>query len=248
VQNSIFLKMQGISKSFPGVKVFSQFDFDLRKGEIHCICGENGAGKTTLIKILSGAYVPDEGVIYFEEKKFDRLNPHLAMELGIQTIYQEHTLFPLLSVVENLFVGREEGKLVVNKQKMIERTEEILEYLNADISPNMIVQFLGSGKKKIVEIARGLVQESKIMIFDEPTASLGEEEIENLFRVLKKLKQKGVSIIYISHRLEEIFEIADRVTVIRDGIKINTYDIEKITEEKIIKPKNQKTPAFDSPG
>lgn len=235
MHENFFLKMQGISKSFPGVRVFHNFDFDLRKGEIHCICGENGAGKTTLIKILSGAYVPDEGIIYFEGKKLDRLNPRLAMELGIQTIYQEHTLFPLLSVVENLFVGREEGKFVVDRQKMIEKTREVFEYLNADISPNAIVQFLGSGKKKIVEIARGLVQDSKIMIFDEPTASLGEEEIENLFQVLKKLKQKGVSIIYISHRLEEIFEIADRVTVIRDGVKINTYDIENVTEEQIIR-------------
>lgn len=235
MQEEVCLKVENISKSFPGVKVFSGFDFDLRKGEIHCICGENGAGKTTLIKILSGAYTPDEGAIYFEGKKLDRLNPYLAMKLGIQTIYQEHTLFPLLSVTENLFVGREEGGMVVDKQKMREKTEEILKYLNADIDADVVVQHLGSGKKKIVEIARGLVQDSKVMIFDEPTASLGEEEIENLFRVLKKLKQKGVSIVYISHRLEEIFEIADRVTVIRDGVKINTYEIKDVTEEKIIK-------------
>jgi len=235
VQEDVYLKMEGISKSFPGVKVFSGFDFDLRKGEIHCICGENGAGKTTLIKILSGAYTPDEGAIYFEGKKLDRLTPRLAMNLGIQTIYQEHTLFPLLSVTENLFVGIEEGGMFVDKQKMAEKTQEIIEYLNANISPDTIVQHLGSGKKKIVEIARGLVQDSKIMIFDEPTASLGEEEIESLFKVLKRLKEKGVSIIYISHRLEEVFKIADRVTVIRDGKKINTYEIKDATEEKIIK-------------
>ncbi|MDK2896036.1 MAG: inositol transport system ATP-binding protein [Candidatus Atribacteria bacterium] len=235
MQEKVCLQVENISKSFPGVKVFSGFDFDLREGEIHCICGENGAGKTTLIKILSGAYAPDEGVIYFEGKKLDRLNPHLAIALGIQTIYQEHTLFPLLSVAENLFVGREEGGLFVDKQKMREKAREIFKDLNADIDPDTIVQYLGSGKKKIVEIARGLIQESKVMILDEPTASLGEEEIDNLFKVLRKLKQKGVSIIYISHRLEEVFKIADRVTVIRDGAKINTYEIEDVTEEKIIK-------------
>ncbi len=232
--DELILEMKGISKSFPGVKVFEDFNFDLRKGEIHCICGENGAGKSTLIKMLSGVYTPDRGDIYFAGKKVT-LTPHSAMEMGIQTIYQEHTLFPLLEVVENLYTGREiTNGIVINRAQMVAKAREVLEYLHSDISPYDIVGQLGSGGQKTVEIAKGLVQDSKVIILDEPTASFSQTEIEHLLSIIKKLAENGMSVIYISHHLEEVFKIADRVTVLRDGQKISTYSAAELTERALI--------------
>jgi ABC-type sugar transport system ATPase subunit len=231
----LILEMKGINKSFPGVKVFENFNFDLRRGEIHCICGENGAGKSTLIKMLSGAYAPDRGAIYFDGKRVS-LTPHSAMEIGIQTIYQEHTLFPLLSVVENLFAGREiTNGIVVNMPRMVAKSREVLDYLHANVSPNDIVGDLGSGGQKMVEIAKALIQDSKVLILDEPTASFSQTEIEHLLSIVKKLAQNGISIIYISHHLEEVFKIADRVTVLRDGERISTYDAKDLSEQVLIR-------------
>ncbi len=232
---NLILEMKNIYKSFPGVKVFEGFDFDLKKGEIHCISGENGAGKSTLIKILSGVYTPDQGEIYLDGNIISIPNPRTAMQIGIQTIYQEHTLFPLLNVVENLFTGNEiERGIVLNSTQMVAKTREILKYLHSDISPFDIVGQLGSGGQKIVEIARGLIQESRIIILDEPTSSFSQTEISHLLDILKKLSENGISIIYISHHLEEVFMIADRATVIRDGQKINTYEAKDLTEQKLI--------------
>jgi ABC-type sugar transport system ATPase subunit len=231
----LILEMKSIYKSFPGVKVFEGFEFDLRRGEIHCICGENGAGKSTLIKMLSGAYTPDKGDIYFNGEKTNIANPRAAMVMGIQTIYQEHTLFPLLSVYENLFTGNEiENGIVLNKTKMVAKSREILEFLHSDISPFDIVGQLGSGGQKTVEIARGLIHESKVIILDEPTSSFTQTEISHLLDILKKLAKSGISIVYISHHLEEVFKVADRVTVIRDGQKINTYNAQDLTEQQLI--------------
>jgi ribose transport system ATP-binding protein len=231
----LILEMKGISKSFPGVRVFEDFDFDLRKGEIHCICGENGAGKSTLIKMLSGAYAPDKGEIYFDGKKVD-LTPHSAMQIGIQTIYQEHTFFPLMNVVENLFAGKEvTNGVVINHSRMVARAREVLQYLHSNISPYDIVGALGSGGQKTVEIAKGLIQESKVIILDEPTASFSQTEIEHLLHIIRKLAQGGLSVIYISHHIEEVFKIADRVTVIRDGRKVNTYASTGLTEQILIR-------------
>jgi ABC-type sugar transport system ATPase subunit len=233
--DELILEMKGICKSFPGVTVFTGFDFDLRKGEIHCICGENGAGKSTLIKMLSGAYSPDKGDIFFDGKKVT-LTPHSAMQIGIQTIYQEHTLFPLMNVVENLFAGKEvTNGIVINRSQMVARAQAVLDYLHSNISPYDIVGSLGSGGQKTVEVAKALIQESKVVILDEPTASFSQTEIENLLNIIRRLAQNGISIIYISHHLEEVFQIADRVTVIRDGQKINTYDSKDLTEQKLIR-------------
>ena len=231
----LILEMKGISKSFPGVKVFDNFDFDLRKGEIHCICGENGAGKSTLIKMLSGAYSPDKGEIFFDGKKVV-LTPYSAMQIGIQTIYQEHTLFPLMSVVENVYAGKEvTNGVVLNQARMVARTREVLQYLHSSISPSDIVGHLGSGGQKTVEIAKALIQESKVVILDEPTASFSQTEIEHLLSIIRKLVEGGLSVIYISHHIEEVFKIADRVTVIRDGRKINTYAAKGLTEQMLIR-------------
>jgi len=232
----LILEMKGINKSFPGVDVFRGFDFDLRKGEIHCVCGENGAGKSTLIKMLSGAHVPDAGEIIIDGKNVDNLSPRSAMKLGIQTIYQEHALYPLLPVFENLFAGNEIGPgMMINKAAMLEKTQEVLEFLHSDISPYDIVGGLGSGAQKTVEIARAFIKESKVMILDEPTASFSKKETDHLLGIIRKLASQGISIIYISHHLDEVFKIADRVTVIRDGVKINTYDIKDLSEQQLIK-------------
>lgn len=233
--HDLILEMQGINKSFPGVEVFNNFNFDLRRGEIHCICGENGAGKSTLIKILSGAYTQDKGSISIDGKMIENMTPRLAMKLGVQTIYQEHNLYPLLNVVENLFSGNELANgIILNKLKMIEKTKEVLAFLNSTISPYDIVGQLGSGEQKTVEVARAFINKSKIMILDEPTASFSKKEIDHLLDVIKTLAKEGISIIYISHHLEEVFRIADRVTVIRDGKKINTYDIQDLNEQTLI--------------
>ncbi len=231
------LEITGVSKSFSGVTVFSDFDFDVYAGEVHCICGENGAGKSTFIKILSGAYQPDGGEIVIDgEPVYGRLNPALSMEKGIQTIYQEHTLMLQLTVMENLFVGKEIVKRgVVDKKAMYYKTLEIFRSIGVeDINPLSIVRDLGTAQQKYVEIAKAFIKKAKIMIMDEPTASFSMHEIEQLLGVVKKLRDSGVGVIYISHHLEEIFDIADRVTVIRDGRKINTYKREDGLEEAVI--------------
>jgi len=233
--DNLILEMKGIQKSFPGVKVFDDFNFDVVKGEIHCICGENGAGKSTLIKMLSGAYLPDKGTIALDKEVILKNTPRLAMEKGIQTIYQEHNLYPLLNVVNNLFAGNEmTNGILLDSRGMIDKTLEILNFLHSEISPFDIVGDLGSGAQKTIEIARALIQKSKILILDEPTSSFSKKEIDFLLNIVKKLSKEGLSIIYISHHLDEVFVIADRVTVIRDGEKVNTYSIGALNERKLI--------------
>jgi len=236
VDGDLILDMRGIWKSYPGVSVFEGFDFDLRRGEIHCICGENGAGKSTLIKILSGAHAPDRGTILFEGRKVENLTPHSAMQMGIQTIYQEHNLFPLLDVVENLYAGNQiTNGWVIDRPTMVARTRDILKYLHSEISPFERVGRLSSSEQKVVEIAKALVQEAKVIVFDEPTSSFSQVETDHLFEIIRRLVENGKSIIYISHHLEEVFRIASRVTVIRDGRKVGTYPIAELTEQKLIR-------------
>lgn len=234
------LEITNVSKSFFGVTVFANFDFDINEGEVHCLCGENGAGKSTLIKILSGAYQPDSGEIVIDGKKVEgKLSPALSMNLGIETIYQEHTLMRNMTVMENLFVGKEiTSKLIVNRREMNRRTTEILKKIGVtNIHPSMLVRDLGMAQQKFVEIAKAFVKEAKIIIMDEPTSSFGVHEIEQLLNVVETLKKSGIGILYISHHLEEVFRIADRVTVIRDGRKIRMYDktVEELNEAAIIK-------------
>ncbi|MBQ3574898.1 MAG: sugar ABC transporter ATP-binding protein, partial [Clostridia bacterium] len=230
-------RLNNISKTFPGVKALSGIDFDLRPGEVHCLCGENGAGKSTLIKIISGAYQPDAGgSISFEGKKMT-LNPKLALELGIQTIYQEHNVFPMLSVTENIFAGLEIlGKgMFVNKREMRRKTKEALEYLHCRFDPDTLVGELSSGEKKLVEIAKAIVFKRKIIILDEPTASFSVAEIEMLLDVVKKVAASGIAIAYISHHLDEVFKLADRITILRDGTKIMTVEACDIDEPTLVR-------------
>jgi len=203
---------------------------------VHCLCGENGAGKSTLIKILSGAYQPDEGgEIIFEGRKVV-LNPHLAMRMGIQTIYQEHIAFENLNIVENIFTGSEIVKRgVLQKSEMRKQTVEVLKYLKSDLSPEMKMGELSSGEQKSVEIAKGLVFKRRVIILDEPTASFSSVEIDNLLDIVQTVKNSGLGIIYISHHLEEVFKIGDRVTVLRDGRKVSMYDLNGLTKTALIK-------------
>src|ERR1700722_11052629 len=233
---SEILQLRNISKSFPGVLALQDISFDLNEGEVHCLCGENGAGKSTLIKILSGAYQPDEGgEILFEGRKVV-LNPHLAMDLGIQTIYQEHTVFENLNIVENIFTGSEMVKRGwLQKTEMRKRTVEVLKYLKSNLSPDRKMSELSSGEQKTVEIAKGLIVKRRVIILDEPTASFSSVEIENLLGIIQTIKNSGLGIIYISHHLEEVFKIGDRVTVLRDGRKVSIYDLNGLTKTTLIK-------------
>jgi len=235
MQDAVF-RLKNISKTFPGVRALSHIDFDLIPGEIHCICGENGAGKSTLIKIISGAYQPDAGGTIEFEGKACSLTPHSAMTLGIQTIYQEHTVFPDLSVTENIFAGLEVAHGgVISRKEMRAKTEEVLAYLHCGLNPDDNVGKLSSGQKKMVEIAKALVFRRKIVILDEPTSSFSASEIDMLLDVVKKVASTGLAIAYISHHLDEVFRIADRITVLRDGQKIITCPIDEIDEAQLIR-------------
>jgi ribose transport system ATP-binding protein len=230
------LRLSNVSKTFAGVRALQGITFDLKEGEVHCLCGENGAGKSTLIKVLSGAHQPDiGGEIWFEGRKID-LTPHLALGLGIQTIYQEHIVFDSLSVMENIFMGLEREKgIFLDRKEMRRQTVEVLEYLKSDLRPEMVMGDLGSGQQKIVEIAKGLVFKRKVIILDEPTASFSISEIDNLLEIIKTVKKSGIGIIYISHHLDEVFRVGDRVTVLRDGRNVSHYDIGGLTKSQLIK-------------
>jgi ribose transport system ATP-binding protein len=218
------------------VRALDDISFTLNAGEIHCICGENGAGKSTLIKIISGAYQPDDGGEFLFEGKAVTLSPQSAMELGIQTIYQEHTIFGPLSVTENIFVGMEITKKgFMQYAEMQRRTQEVLDYLDSGIDPEELAENLSSGEQKIIEFAKALVFDRKIIILDEPTASFSITEIDNLLGIVAKIKERGIGIIYISHHLDEVERIADRITILRDGKHIGTTSAAEITGPELIR-------------
>jgi len=230
------LQLQHISKTFPGVKALQDISFDLKEGEVHCLCGENGAGKSTLIKILSGAYQSDEGGELLFEGTRVTLTPHLAIRMGIQTIYQEHIVFDNLSITENIFTGSEILKgMLLDRREMRRRTVEVLEYLKSPLTPETRMKDLSSGEQKTVEIAKGLVFKRKVIILDEPTASFSSAEIDNLLEIIRTVKEGGLGIIYISHHLDEVFRIGDRVTVLRDGKKVSEHGMAGLTKERLIK-------------
>lgn len=230
-----FLQMSHITKRFPGVLALSNVDFALRKGEVHALLGENGAGKSTLMKILSGVYQPDEGDIIFEGQSVSFANPLSAQSAGITIIHQEFNLFPELTVEENIFIGREfckNNRWRLDEKQQRQAAIDILQKLNLNISPETLVADLTVAQQQMVEIAKAISVNAKILIMDEPTAALTETEIDSLFQVTRLLKEQGTGIVYISHRLEELALIADRATVMRDGQFIATvdYDAVKISD------------------
>lgn len=230
-----FLQMSHITKRFPGVLALSNVDFALHKGEVHALLGENGAGKSTLMKILSGVYQPDEGEIIFEGHPVTFANPLSAQSAGITIIHQEFNLFPELTVEENIFIGREfckNNRWRLDEKQQRQAAIDILQKLNLNIAPDTLVADLTVAQQQMVEIAKAISVNAKILIMDEPTAALTETEIDSLFQVTRLLKEQGTGIVYISHRLEELALIADRATVMRDGQFIATvdYDAVKISD------------------
>jgi ribose transport system ATP-binding protein len=232
------LKLDGISKSFPGVRALSNVHLHVRKGEVHALLGENGAGKSTLMKILSGAYSRDSGDIIWDGKKIEIHNPKAAQEYGIGIIYQEFNLVPHLSIAENVFIGREKFKNkalnLLDWGEMYRQTQILLDELNLKLDPRRPVMGLGVAHQQMVEIAKALSLDARLLIMDEPTSALTDTEIHQLFSVIRKLKERGVSVVFISHHLDEVFEICDRGTILRDGEYIATVDLQHTTETELI--------------
>ncbi|HLO18618.1 MAG TPA: sugar ABC transporter ATP-binding protein [Anaerolineales bacterium] len=233
----VLLRLEGITKTFPGVQALSDCRFDLQAGEVHALVGENGAGKSTLMKVVSGIYQKDSGHIYYMGNEVEIPNPRAAQHLGISIIHQELNLMPHLTVAQNVFIGREPRSKFpfgLDEKLANQQTERVLNMLNLQLAPTMKVSDLTVAKQQMVEIAKALSFNAKILIMDEPTAALTETEIEELFRIIKQLREKGVGIVHISHRLEELKQISDRVTVMRDGKYIDTLQTKDATIDQII--------------
>ena len=229
----IILTMRGICKSFPGVKALQHVDFTLRKGEIHALMGENGAGKSTLIKVLTGVYGKDEGEIRVDGRPVSIHSPQDAQKNGISTVYQEITLCPNLTVAENMFIGRSEGALVHWKQ-METRTGELLDSLGIPARPKQQLGSCSIAVQQMVAIARAVDAQCKVLILDEPTSSLDDKEVEMLFRLMRDLKSRGVGIIFVTHFLEQVYAVSDRITVLRNGELVGEYEAAKLSQLELV--------------
>ena len=229
------LEMRGIHKHFPGVHALKGIDLDLYRGEVLALMGENGAGKSTLIKMLGGAHQPSEGEIKIDGELIDISSPQASQDAGIGIIYQEFNLVPHLTVSENIFLGKAKAKLgVVNKAKEKSIAKELFAKVGIEINPNAVCSTLSTAEQQIVEIVKALSSDVRILVMDEPSATLTPQEVEGLFKIIRDLQSQGIAIIYISHRLDEIFEIADRVMVMRDGEYIGTKPKDEITRQEMI--------------
>lgn len=230
------LSLRHIEKTYPGVQALCDVNLDFYEGEVHALCGENGAGKSTLIKIISGAVKPSQGEIIYMGKSYGEMNPGLSEALGIQVIYQELVLVPALSVAENMFLGTKKIKKgFVDFDTLYKEAEETLKKIGAGFGPDMLVKNLKVANQQMVEIAKAVCKKAKFIIMDEPTAPLTEKEVALLFEIIRELKKEKVTIIYISHRLDEIFQVADRITVFRDGKKIATSYTDEVNKQQLIK-------------
>jgi ribose transport system ATP-binding protein len=231
------VQMKTITKTFPGVVALDGVSFECCRGEVHAVVGENGAGKSTLMKILAGVYVPDSGEIALDGESVRIPTPHAAQQLGVSIIYQELNLLPDLNVAQNVFLGREpKGPLgLVNDREQVARAREVLHRLGVDIDPRDRLGRLSVAQQQMVEIAKALSLNAKVVIMDEPSATLGGKDLERLFEVIQALKQQGVAVIYISHRISEIFEIADRVTVFKDGKVVGTFLVSDIDRPSLVR-------------
>ncbi|MEJ2563175.1 MAG: ATP-binding cassette domain-containing protein, partial [Anaerolineales bacterium] len=235
------LVMKDISKAFPGVQALKNVDFEVAAGEVVALVGENGAGKSTLMKILCGAYRKDSGKILLNGKEIEIENPHHAQELNISIIYQEFNLTPNQSAAANIFITREPrergvGRILnfVDRRRMEKEAQMYLERVGARISSSTLIQDLSVAAQQMVEVAKALAVDARIIIMDEPTSALGEDEVDTLFGIIESLKKQGIAVIFITHRLEEVFRIADRVVVLRDGRFVGGLSIQEATTEVII--------------
>ena len=254
----VILTMKGIDKSFPGVHALDHVDLEVRRGEVHALMGENGAGKSTLMKVLTGIYSKDEGTITFEGKEVEFTNLREAQDAGIVIVHQELNMLGHLTVAQNIFIGREfmKGKFI-DDRKMNEEARKLFDQLGIDIDPTETMSRLTVGKQQMCEIAKAISHDAKVIIFDEPSAALTEAEIEELFKIIRDLRERQLGIVYISHRMDEIKVITDRVTVMRDGGYVGTLITKDCTKEDIINmmvgrviyedPKTESQVAKDAP-
>ena len=235
MKDNIVLQMKNIHKSFPGVRALQGVDFTLRKGEVHALMGENGAGKSTLIKVLTGVYSKDEGDIFLDGKEGPVAihSPQDAQKIGISTVYQEITLCPNLSVAENMFIGRTSG-IGQNWRKMNSDTEKILKSLDIPATATQQLETCSLAVQQMIAIARAVDMDCKVLILDEPTSSLDEQEVEKLFKLMRDLRSKGVGIVFVTHFLDQVYEICDRITVMRDGQLVGEFEIEKLPRVQLV--------------
>lgn len=229
------LELVGISKRFPGILALDAVDFDLRYGEVHVLFGENGAGKSTLINVISGTYSPDSGTFTYQGQPIAHLTPHQARVKGISPVFQEFSLVPDLTVDQNLFLGREISRFgFLSKRVMQQRAKEVIDALGFDLQPERKVGSLSRAHQQMVEIAKAMLTDVRLLILDEPTASLTEAETTKLFELIRRLRAQRVGIIYVSHRIAEIKQIADRITILRDGRKIRTVTADSVSETELV--------------
>lgn len=234
--NKTLVKLTGISKSFAGVRALQGIDLEIKEGEVHCLAGGNGCGKSTMIKIISGFYQPDKGTIEIDGKVYPHLNPQQAIDLGIQVIYQDFSVFPNLTVAENIALSAErlDGKKFVNWKRVRERAQEALDMINVDIDLDAILADLPVASKQLVAICRSLLQNAKVLIMDEPTTALTKNEVKSLFKVVRDLQKKGISVVFVSHKIEEVYEIAERLSIFRNGKKVIEGPIQEFDRKKFV--------------
>lgn len=234
--NESVLRMENITKIFPGVVALDDVTFAVKRGEVHCLVGQNGAGKSTLIKIMAGALPMDKGAIFLDGKRVVLSDPHTALQMGISVLYQEFALNPYFDVAENIFMGREPKRAgFIDYARMHAAAEELLMPFGVAIDVRRKIQDLSVAHQQIVALAKALSFQAKVIVFDEPSAVLTLEELRRLFQIIRGLRERGVGIVYISHRLEEIFEIGDRVTVLRDGKVVGTHAVGEVDEARLVR-------------
>ena len=236
MEKTPIVELKHIYKEFPGVKVLQDISISFYPGKVHVLLGENGAGKSTIIKIISGVYYADKGDVFVRGEKANYTNIRQSQQHGISVIHQELSVIEDLTVYENIFLGREikKGGKILNKSEMIKEAQKLMNTIGISINPKSYIRDLNNGEKQMVEIARAVSQNSEMVIMDEPTSSLSDFEVKALFKVINKLREDNVAVIYISHRLKEILEIGDTLTVLRDGILIDTVPVADITENQMV--------------
>ena len=231
----VVLSLENITKRYPGVLALNNVSISFQEGEVHALLGENGAGKSTLIKAVSGAIDIDSGIVNINGQEYSKMTPHLSKSLGVEVIYQEFNLVPTLSVAENIYLcERSENSALFNAKIIEKKAVAVLDQFGVKIDPRIMVQDLSIAEQQIVEIAKAVSKNVKILIMDEPSAPLSVSEVELMFKIINQLKQKGVTIIYISHRLEEVFRISDRVSVMRDGRYVTTKNTKETNRQELI--------------